>query len=161
MIEAKDAGLHLYHFNDVINIGAQNPETILPAEPETESVYMFCYTSGTTGDPKAAKLTHRNILSVATSANYAGVPIFHSDCVISYLPLAHSFEKVLFTLCLVKGVRIGYYAGDVNKLTDDCQVLKPTLFPSVPRLFNRIFDKINSRLAELSGVRSYIANRAV
>jgi long-chain acyl-CoA synthetase len=40
-------------------------------------------------------------------------------------------------------------------------VLKPTLFPSVPRLFNRIFDKINSRLAELSGVRSYIANRAV
>lgn len=143
MIEAKDAGLHLYHFNDVINIGAQNPDTILPAEPETESVYMFCYTSGTTGDPKAAKLTHRNILSVATSANYAGVPIFHSDCVISYLPLAHSFEKVLFTLCLVKGVRIGYYGGDVNKLTDDCQVLKPTLFPSVPRLFNRIFDKIN------------------
>jgi len=57
--------------------------------------------------------------------------------------LAHSFEKVLFTLCLVNGVRIGYYAGDVNKLTDDCQVLKPTLFPSVPRLFNRIFDKIN------------------
>jgi len=122
---------------------------------------MFCYTSGTTGDPKAAKLTHRNILSVATSANFAGVEIFHTDCMISYLPLAHSFEKVLFCLCLVKGVRIGYYSGDVNKLTDDCQVLKPTLFPSVPRLFNKIFDKINSKLAELSGVRSFIANRAV
>lgn len=120
MIEAKNAGLHLYHFNDVVSIGAQNPDVILPAEPEPESVYMFCYTSGTTGDPKAAKLTHKNILAVATSANYAGVPVSHSDTVISYLPLAHSFEKVLFTLCLVKGVRIGYYAGDVNKLTDDC-----------------------------------------
>lgn len=122
---------------------------------------MFCYTSGTTGDPKAAKLTHANILAVATSANYAGVPIHHDDCMISYLPLAHSFEKILFTLCLVKGVRIGYYFGDVLKLTDDCQVLKPTLFPSVPRLYNRIYDKIKSRLNELNGVRSLIANRAI
>jgi long-chain acyl-CoA synthetase len=81
---------------------------------------MFCYTSGTTGNPKAAKITHRNLLAVVTSANYAGVAVYHTDTMISYLPLAHSFEKVLFGLCLVKGVRIGYYAGDVLKLTDDC-----------------------------------------
>lgn len=42
---------------------------------------------------------------------------------ISYLPLAHSFEKVLFTLCLTVGVRIGYYAGDVQKIAEDCVVL--------------------------------------
>jgi long-chain acyl-CoA synthetase len=81
---------------------------------------MFCYTSGTTGNPKAAKITHRNLLAVVTSANYAGVAVYHTDTMVSYLPLAHSFEKVLFGLCLVKGVRIGYYAGDVLKLTDDC-----------------------------------------
>lgn len=122
---------------------------------------MFCYTSGTTGDPKAAKITHRNIISVCTSANYAGVAFYNYDIMISYLPLAHSFEKVLYGLCLVKGVRIGYYSGDVLKLTDDCQVLKPTLFPSVPRLYNRIYDKINARLQELQGTRWFIANRAI
>lgn len=80
---------------------------------------------------------------------------------ISYLPLAHSFEKVLFTLALLKGVRIGFYAGDVLKLTDDCQKLRPTFFPSVPRLYNRIYDKIKAELDKLQGVRGFLANRAV
>lgn len=122
---------------------------------------MFCYTSGTTGDPKAVKLSHQNILSVSTAANFAGVDVYPEDTVISYLPLAHSFEKVLFVLCILKGVRIGYYAGDVLKLTDDCMVLKPTFFPSVPRLYNKIYDKINAKLNELYGVRAFLANRAI
>ncbi len=130
-------------------------------EPESQSIYMFCYTSGTTGDPKAVKISHQNCLSVATCVNYAGVEVYADDTVISYLPLAHSFEKVLFTLCLVKGVRIGYYGGDVLKLTDDCMVLRPTFFPSVPRIYNRIYDKINAKLGELTGARGFIANRAI
>lgn len=64
-------------------------------------------------------------------------------------------------MALVSGIKVGFFAGDVMKLTDDCQVLKPTMFPSVPRLYNRIYDKINSRLKELTGVRSYLANRAI
>lgn len=122
---------------------------------------MFCYTSGTTGDPKAVQITHKNCLAVASCVNYAGIEVFPHDTVISYLPLAHSFEKVLFTLCVVKGVRIGFYSGDPLKLPEDCQELKPTFFPSVPRIYNRIYDKINSRLAELSGVRSFLANKAI
>lgn len=62
---------------------------------------MFCYTSGTTGDAKAVKLTHKNILSVSTSANYAGVEVLAEDTAFSYLPLAHSFEKVLYVLCIL------------------------------------------------------------
>jgi long-chain acyl-CoA synthetase len=61
---------------------------------------------------------------------------------ISYLPLAHSFEKALFTAALLIGVSIGYYSGDPLKLLDDLAELKPNFFPSVPRLFNRIYDKI-------------------
>jgi long-chain acyl-CoA synthetase len=121
--QAESVGINLHHIQQVIDIGinaSNNQEEFKFDEPTNESVYMFCYTSGTTGDPKAVKISHRNILSVATSANYAGVEIFPWDTMISYLPLAHSFEKVLFTLCLVKGVRIGYYCGDVLKLTDDC-----------------------------------------
>lgn len=111
-------------------------------EPTSDSIAMFCYTSGTTGDPKAAQLTHGNFLSTATAAIHCGFDVNHEDCYISYLPLAHSFEKVLFTMSLVVGVKIGFYAGNVLKLTDDCQVLQPTMFPSVPRLYNKIYDKI-------------------
>ena len=103
---------------------------------------MFCYTSGTTGDPKAAKLTHKNFLAVATASKFAGFDLGVNDTMISYLPLAHSFEKILQAVSLVRGTKIGFYGGDVLKLTDDCQTLRPTLFPSVPRLYSKIYDKI-------------------
>lgn len=80
---------------------------------------------------------------------------------ISYLPLAHSFEQLLFVASLSYGTQIGYFGGDVLKLTDDCQVLKPTLFPSVPRIYNRIYDKIQARLKELTGMRNYVATKAI
>lgn len=64
-------------------------------------------------------------------------------------------------MALVHGIKVGFFGGDVLKLTDDCMVLKPTMFPSVPRLYNRIYDVINSKLKELTGVRSYLANRAI
>ena len=54
------------------------------------------------------QITHKNCLAVASCVNYAGIEVYPHDTVISYLPLAHSFEKVLFTLCVVKGVRIGF-----------------------------------------------------
>lgn len=103
---------------------------------------LFCYTSGTTGDPKAAKLSHCNLVAAATGAKYGGFNIDHNDIMISYLPLAHSFEQILLVGSLMFGSKIGYFGGDVLKLTDDCQVLKPTMFPSVPRIYNRIYDKI-------------------
>ena len=122
---------------------------------------MFCYTSGTTGDPKAAKLTHKNIIASATASKFGGIHCDENDCYISYMPLAHSFEKCLFVMALIRGIRIGYFGGDVLKLTEDCEILRPTMFPSVPRLFCRIYDKITGRLKDLTGVKSYLANRAI
>lgn len=106
-------------------------------------------------------LSHEAMLATATASKFGGIVADNTDCFISYLPLAHVFEKCLFGMALVQGIRIGFYGGDVLKLTDDCQVLKPTMFPSVPRLYNRIYDKINSRLKELTGMRSYVAQKAI
>jgi long-chain acyl-CoA synthetase len=140
--DAKAAGLNIYNISEVIEAGKKALPTTTFVEPEPSQVALFCYTSGTTGDPKAAKLTHANLIAVATGAKCRGFDIDHTDTTISYLPLAHSFEQMLFVTSMVCGSKIGYFGGDVLKLTDDCQVLKPTLFPSVPRIYNRVFDKI-------------------
>ena len=66
----------------------------------------------------------------------------NEDILISYLPQAHGFNQVL-TLCMIAhGARIAYLSGSVLQLLDDVKVLRPTLFPIVPRLMNRIYDKI-------------------
>lgn len=64
------------------------------------------------------------------------------DCYISYLPAAHSFEQAILGLSITCGMKVGFFSGNVQKITEDLGVLKPTLFPSVPRLYNRIFGKI-------------------
>lgn len=150
--DGKDAGITIMHINEVIEHGRKHKNIdIEQFKPKTDDIYMFCYTSGTTGDPKAAMLSHKNLVSTASAAmQTSGINLGDEDCMISYLPLAHSFEKAMFTMCLLTGMKIGYYNGDPLKLLDDLKVLKPTAFPSVPRLFNRIYDKIQAGIKEKS-----------
>jgi len=107
---------------------------------------MFSYTSGTTGDPKGVKLRHKMIIGTAyavqTRIGTKGLGFNEEDCYISYLPAAHSFEQAVFGLSLIYGMKCGFFGGNVLKLTDDIAILKPTFFPSVPRLYNRIYGKI-------------------
>jgi long-chain acyl-CoA synthetase len=111
---------------------------------------MFSYTSGTTGDPKAVVSLHSNYLAAAAAASN-GNPAFNENAIfISYLPLAHSLEQALFSVTLINTCRIGYYSGDPLKLLDDMQTLKPTLFPSVPRLYTKIYDRIMAGVKEKS-----------
>ncbi len=68
--------------------------------------------------------------------------ITKDDIHISYLPLAHVFERAVMTMIIGSGAHAGFYQGDALKLLEDVAELRPTVFPSVPRLFNRIYDKI-------------------
>jgi long-chain acyl-CoA synthetase len=81
---------------------------------------MLCYTSGTTGDPKAAKLSNKIMIAAISAASKACMQVSMDDVFISYLPLAHSFEQVAFCLTCSFGGTYGFYSGDPLKLVDDC-----------------------------------------
>ncbi|CDW76486.1 long-chain-fatty-acid--ligase 5 [Stylonychia lemnae] len=162
--QGEQVGIKVHKFWDVVEHG-RNAKNRLSEDqlekPKPESVYMFSYTSGTTGDPKAVVSRHSNYLSAATAAS-EGVKEFNQDAIfISYLPLAHSLEQALFSVALIQTCRIGYYSGDPLKLLDDMQTLKPTLFPSVPRLYSKIYDRIMAGVKEKSAAQQWIFNRAV
>uniref|UniRef100_A0A8B9W0H1 Arachidonate--CoA ligase n=1 Tax=Anas zonorhyncha TaxID=75864 RepID=A0A8B9W0H1_9AVES len=98
------------------------------------------------GNPKGAMLTHENVVANAAAflKSIEVIECMPSDISISYLPLAHMFERVVQTVIYSCGAKVGFFQGDIKLLTDDMKTLKPTLFPVVPRLLNRIYDKIQS-----------------
>uniref|UniRef100_A0A8C9TR51 Arachidonate--CoA ligase n=1 Tax=Scleropages formosus TaxID=113540 RepID=A0A8C9TR51_SCLFO len=93
------------------------------------------------GKPKGAMITHGNIASNTSSVIKILEPVFQ-DVSISYLPLAHMFERMIQVSMFCHGARVGFYQGDISLLMDDIKTLRPTFFPVVPRLLNRIYDKI-------------------
>ncbi|XP_051560197.1 long-chain-fatty-acid--CoA ligase 1-like isoform X2 [Myxocyprinus asiaticus] len=140
---AQQNGIEIVSLKELEAIGRANYK--MPIPPKPEDLALICFTSGTTGNPKGAMLTHGNVVS--NCAAFIKVTEVHcmlnqTDIQISYLPLAHMFERVVEGVLLVHGARIGYFQGDIRQLMDDLKTLKPTVFPVVPRLLNRMFDKI-------------------
>ena len=115
--------------------------------------------------PKGVKLVHGKLIQVATCVNYHFRPtdvLCERDCYISYLPAAHSFEQALFATASLTGMKVGFYSGDPAKMvSDDLPVLKPTIFPSVPRLYNKIYSKIKDNVGALTGCAAYLANNGI
>uniref|UniRef100_H3CXM8 long-chain-fatty-acid--CoA ligase n=1 Tax=Tetraodon nigroviridis TaxID=99883 RepID=H3CXM8_TETNG len=104
-----------------------------------------CFGTVVSGDPKGAMLTHENIVSNCSAVikvTEVSCPFCSSDTHMSYLPLAHMFERIVQGVVLVHGARIGFFQGDIRSLSDDLCALKPTVFPVVPRLLNRMYDRI-------------------
>ena len=89
--KAKELGIKVYHYNDILNEGKKHPDATF-REPTPETTHMFCYTSGTTGDPKAAILTHSCFVPVGKTIDFFSGGLFPEDVAISYLPYAHVFE---------------------------------------------------------------------
>ncbi|NWZ10505.1 ACSL5 ligase, partial [Agelaius phoeniceus] len=138
-------GIEILSLQEVEELGKNNIREPVPPRPEDLSV--VCFTSGTTGNPKGAMLTHQNVVSNAAAflrCTENTIECTSSDVVISYLPLAHMFERVVQTVVYSCGAKVGFFQGDIKLLTDDMKTLKPTLFPVVPRLLNRVYDKIQS-----------------
>ncbi|XP_036919826.1 long-chain-fatty-acid--CoA ligase 5 isoform X1 [Sturnira hondurensis] len=154
------SGVEVLSFSDAENIGKENFRK--PVPPEPEDLAVICFTSGTTGDPKGAMLTHQNVVSNAASflrcVEHTFVPT-PEDVSISYLPLAHMFERVVQTVVYSTGGRVGFFQGDIRLLQDDMKALKPTMFPVVPRLLNRVYDKVQNEAK--TPLKKFLLNLAI
>jgi long-chain acyl-CoA synthetase len=116
-----------------------------------EDMATLLYTSGTTGVPKGVMLTHSNIVSnVWASRNLT--PCDHRHRALSFLPLCHIYERMLTYLNIYKGVSV-YYAESLEKIVDNIKEVKPHLFSTVPRLLEKVYDKIVAKGKELTGVK--------
>jgi len=146
--KANESNIQILSLEQVKEIGKNNLKA--PVPPKTNDLATICYTSGTTGKPKGALITHANFVSISSSMlNYvekANLLDKEQDRYLSYLPLAHMFERISQATVVGLGGKIGFYQGDIKKLVDDMKELKPTIFCTVPRLLNRIYSKINDNL---------------
>jgi long-chain acyl-CoA synthetase len=126
------------------------------AEVKPEDIATFIYTSGTTGDPKGVMLTHSNLVSNvhAAAAPFAGMG--PDDVALSFLPLCHVFERMGgYYLLLHKGVTIAY-AESVEKVPENMLEVRPSLMLSVPRLYEKIYARVQEKVAADSPLRQKV-----
>lgn len=128
-------------------------------ETQPDDIYIMCYTSGTTGDSKGAKLTHKNLFCSIKGVSDI-TPAHHDDVHLSFLPYAHCFEQSMSVHLITSGCAIGYYHGDPLKLIEDCQALRPTVFATVPRVYNKIHAAIKARMDEATGCKRLLLDWA-
>lgn len=111
--------------------------------PSYDDIATFSYTSGTTGTPKGALITHGNIMSaIAGMRHIDSLKVDLTDRHLSYLPLAHIFERVVQSQMLCAGASVAFYRGDPIFLIEDLQACRPTLLPVAPRVLNKLHDKV-------------------
>jgi long-chain acyl-CoA synthetase len=159
---AKQAGLQVMSFAKVEAVGAHRiaTEGHKHRPPTGKDVFTFCYTSGTTGDPKGALLTHENLISAIAGVSDV-FPLNITDRHLSYLPLAHIFERVIMAQIYIQGASIAFYRGDPLMLVEDLQACRPTIMPAAPRVLNKIYDKIHVGIAAVGGMKKKLFDAAV
>ena len=132
----------------------------LPTTLEIDALATLVYTSGTTGRPKGVMLSHHNILFNVFAVSEL-VPVYREDLMLSFLPLSHMFERTLgYYLPMMAGSQVAF-ARSVEKLADDLQSQHPTILISVPRIYERVYNKIQGQVATKSDFAKGLFNSAV
>ena len=109
------------------------------------------YTSGTTGTPKGVMLSHKNVASNAIDSKER-LPVNAAAKSVSFLPLCHIYERMLIYLYTYTGVSV-YFAESLETIGENIKEVKPQVFSAVPRLLEKVYDKIIAKGTELSGVK--------
>lgn len=155
---ASEAGITIHAMADVEKLGEDSKRPMKPPAPD--DIVTINYTSGTTGNPKGVVLTHTNAIAAASTSRVVGNAT-SSDVIISYLPLAHIYERVSEHGAFFTGVAIGYFRGDILGLVDDMKVLRPTGFISVPRLYNRFGAAIKAAAVDAPGFKGSLGRHVI
>ncbi len=143
------------NFNELIELGKKNKDVsklaaIKDSIKENDLVTIL-YTSGTTGTPKGVMLSHRNIFSNVYAARELA-PVDHTSRALSFLPLNHIYERMLVYFYMNLGVSI-YYAESLDTIGDNLREIKPQIFTCVPRLLEKVYDRIISKGNEQTGIK--------
>ncbi len=141
------------HWGEVQKLGEQNSSIDLAPHKsiiKADDLLTLIYTSGTTGTPKGVMLTHENLMSnVLYSA-----PMYPKEIrrALSFLPLSHIFERMVCYMYFYLGISV-YYAESMETIVDNLTEVKPHCFTTVPRLLEKVYDKIVAKGHALSGVK--------
>jgi len=146
----RNAGFTAYSFKEDFikeNNNINNSDLEI-SQPDT--IMTICYTSGTTGNPKGVMICQRNLICVLETCMYASsIPLDEFACHISFLPLAHIFERLVISGFMGTAAKVGFISGNVRTtLMEDINILGPTLLFTVPRVLQtirtKVFDGFNS-----------------
>lgn len=160
--EVEKFGLTIYSWDEFLLLG-DNKHFELPVKMKSD-ICTIMYTSGTTGDPKGVLISNNSIVTLI-----AGVKRFLegvnesldvNDVYLSYLPLAHIFDRVIEECFISHGASIGFWRGDVKLLIEDIGVLKPTIFCAVPRVLDRIYSGLTQKISAGGFLKNTLFNIA-
>lgn len=142
------------HYESLLNHDAENTRLLyeITSGIRSEDIATIIYTSGTTGKPKGVMLSHANILSNVKDTE----PVFYfaeaGEKALSFLPLNHIFERTITYIYINAGVSI-YYAESLDTIGDNLKEVKPIVFTCVPRLLEKVYDKIMAKGYEQKGIK--------
>jgi long-chain acyl-CoA synthetase len=165
-----DIGLpHVVSFADLDDLrargsefAAEQPDALAQAEAAVgeEDLFTFIYTSGTTGPPKACMIRHRNYYEMAATVNGVEDFAISDDVMLLYLPLAHNFGRLMHLL----GAHIGYtvaFCPDPLRVAEALPAVRPTLLPSVPRLYEKVHTAVLAQFEQVHGPRKRLLDWAL
>ena len=141
---------------------AANPDALAEAEAQIgeEDLFTFIYTSGTTGPPKACMIRHRNYYEMATCIDRVPEFALGDDVMLLYLPLAHNFGRLMHLLGAHKGFTTAF-CPDPLRVAEAMPAVRPTLLPSVPRLYEKVHTAVLAQFEQVHGPRRRLLDWAL
>ena len=151
---------NFYNFDEILIIGQQICDStgFIPHKADEDEIFSIIYTSGNTGTPKGVMLTHKNIVSQLHDINKL-INLDEEEIALSLLPLAHIFERTVMSYYLSRGISI-YFVDEITNVSNLLKIVKPTIMTAVPRLLEKIFNKIKSNISEKPLISRTIASLA-
>ncbi|RHN43458.1 putative long-chain-fatty-acid--CoA ligase [Medicago truncatula] len=160
--EVEKLGVKIYSWDEFLEVG-HDKNFDLPVKKKSD-ICTIMYTSGTTGDPKGVLISNENIITLLSGMKKilgsCNEQMHEKDVYISYLPLAHIFDRIIEEGIIWSGAALGFWRGDIKLLMEDIAELKPTIFCAVPRVLDRVYTGLTEKINNGGFVKQTMFNWA-